>query len=84
LLDYFAAHIALKNNDKDCQMQNLRLIQKEPFQVLSSGFQIEYDFVCPERIHAMVPELNLFTDFELQTNRLSIVESDGTEVYYKV
>jgi ABC-type nickel/cobalt efflux system permease component RcnA len=84
ILDYFKNHVNILNNGNTCEIRDLRLIKKEAFQVLASGFQLEYTILCTEKIGSLITHVNLFTDFELQTNRLSIIESDGTEAYYKV
>jgi ABC-type nickel/cobalt efflux system permease component RcnA len=84
MTDYIRQHLNIQNNAKPCTIVKIDLIEQEPYIVLTSGFQFQYTFQCDETIKDIVVSLDLFTNFDLQTNRLSILESNGREVFYKV
>lgn len=81
---YFLSHFSFSNHGVICETKDIDIPQKEGYEVLTSGLEIGFTVYCPEKIEDIWAKLDFFTNFDLQTNRLYLVEKDGTEVFYKV
>lgn len=81
---YFLSHFSFTNQGILCETKDIDIPQKEGYEVLSSGLEISFTLYCRERIEDISVHLDFFTNFDLQTNRLYLIEKDGTEVFYKV
>jgi len=84
IIEYFKNHIRIKNNNIVCTIHQIDIPYKEWYEILSRWLGIEYTFACTENIGTLEINLDFFTDFPLQTNRLSLLDTTGKEIYYKV
>lgn len=87
--EYVRERAIVRNNGELCQIQNISLIRKEMYEIISEGLWVEYSFTCTHPIQTITIELQFFIEYELQTNRLNIYTlSNGvnnvTPIAYKV
>jgi hypothetical protein len=52
--------------------------------ILTEGLQIDYSIICPQSIDTLDIDVRFFTGFQLQTNKVTLLDSEGNEVFFKV
>lgn len=87
--EYIRERAIVENNGKKCTIQNISLIRKEMYEIISEGLGAEYSFVCESPIETITVDLGFFREYELQTNRLRIYRltngaNDTAPIAYKV
>jgi ABC-type nickel/cobalt efflux system permease component RcnA len=84
IIEYFRTHFSLRNNSIPCDITSVDIPIKEWYEILSRWVEINFNIVCPEKLDALDFSLEFFTDFPLQTNRLSLLDEWWEELYFKV
>lgn len=86
--NYVRERARVQNNGKDCIIQDIVLIRKEMYEIISEGLGMEYSFICDAPIENISIDLRFFIEYELQTNRLRLYNRaqgvDNSVIAYKV
>lgn len=84
IMEYFRSHFAVTNNGTPCSITSLEIPDKEWYEILARWVEINFSLRCRERLSSLDFSLGFFTDFPLQTNRLSLLDPQGDELYFRV
>jgi ABC-type nickel/cobalt efflux system permease component RcnA len=84
VISYLRDHIALDTPSGRCTIDSIYIDDQDGYDILSKWLRVDYSFMCPGSIDGARMLLDIFTEFDLQTNRLTILDTDGKELYYKV
>lgn len=83
--NYVVENTLVKNNWSKCQLlDDIEVIRDQSYDILSDGLRVNYHFVCPsEKIENLFVELSYFSEFQLQTNKITVSKLLDN-LYYKV
>ncbi|MDD3144605.1 MAG: hypothetical protein PHV23_00680 [Candidatus Gracilibacteria bacterium] len=86
---YIKENIALSNNEKKCELGDITINRDETYNILTNGLSSDYSFTCSENISKFNLFFNYFSEFKLQTNRITIYDltngiSNLRPIIYKV
>lgn len=77
IIDYVKNHINLYNQNKKCNISEITVNPQEEYQIIDRWFEVNYTFLCEEKISEWNIEIIFFKDFELQTNNLTIYDANN-------
>lgn len=69
---YITNNISLKNNQEYCKIRDFEFFKEEIYNIVTDWFKISYKIECKNRINNFNLEINYFTNFPLQTNKVKI------------
>lgn len=86
---YIKENIALSNNEKKCELWDITINRDETYNILTNWLSSDYSFTCSENISKFNLFFNYFSEFKLQTNRITIYDltnwiSNLRPIIYKV
>lgn len=89
ITNYINRTAILKNNWDICELSNIKLIDNEPYEILSDWLWVKYQFTCKANIEKLYLKLGFFTEFPLQTNRITLFDLNkwikwAKAIWYKV
>lgn len=84
IIRYFLEKIEIRNNDTLCRIIDPTIWDQEGYEILSRGLVITYNGECWWNVEKLDVSLDFFTEFPLQTNRLTLLDESGNEVFFKV
>lgn len=71
---YITENSYFKNSWNICEIENIELIEDEPYKIATDGLWVNYSFKCEEKIQNFDLKLDYFTNFPLQTNRIILYD----------
>lgn len=70
--DYIKQNIFLYNNWKICSLWEIKIDRDEAYDVITNWLAANYSFSCDEKIKLINLQIKYFSEFKLQTNRITI------------
>lgn len=72
ITSYLKGHTKFYNNIEECSIVSVNLPFKEEYEVLTKWVEANYIFECKEQISKFKIQIDYFTNFQLQTNKITI------------
>jgi ABC-type nickel/cobalt efflux system permease component RcnA len=82
--EYITQNVTFKNKGDTCTMSKPEMKEWANYDIFVKWIPLEYYVECSSRIEELSIDIRYFTGFVLQTNRFTLLDSTGREVYYNV
>jgi ABC-type nickel/cobalt efflux system permease component RcnA len=82
--EYLTGNILFQASGIDCKIIDPTVVMKDAYLVMTEGVELEYSIVCPWQMTNLAITNTFFTNFVLQTNRVTLIGSGWGELLYKV
>ena len=84
IINYLEENISIKNNNSNCKLTDATEVLKDPtYEILANWLRVNYHFICPSEISKLSINIDFFTEFDLQTNKVTVSRMLD-DLYFKV
>lgn len=84
IFDYLRSTVKVSNGGNPCEMGSFSTREMAVDEIFSEGFPVSYSFSCADTVKKMDVSIRIFDELPLQTNRLTLLDADGSTLAYKV
>lgn len=84
VFDYLRETVSVSVGGKACAADGFRSAERTVDEIFSEGFPVSYSFDCGVPVSDFSISVKIFQEIPLQTNRLTVFDSKGKTLAYKV
>lgn len=84
VFDYLKKTVSFSADGKPCEIGNFQTRDRTVDEIFAEGFPVSYSFSCSGPVGKADVEIRIFNELPLQTNRLTLLGTDGSVLAYKV